>query len=256
MKKRNKNHKVAINIIIIAFALFFLVLCLAYKFCNVNVINVYGLKNQTEEGIISYLFTDNPERSVFKLYTRYKLMDKEDIPFVEDYEITFDSFTSISVQVYEKSIIGYVENEDGYWYFDREGYAVECFDYVIEDTIKIEGMYTSGISLNSKLSMVVSTSDGVGTGSIETLDEDMCEKIFNMCQLILDFEFDVSAVMVDENMEFSLEIGQVVVLLGDGDDINQKLSDLKNIIEVLKDDPGTLNMRELSADGSYVFTAS
>ena len=55
--------------------------------------------------------------------------------------------------------------------------------------------------------------------------------------------------LVSEEFESTLYIGNVKVLLGSSDDINQKLSDLSDMYEKIKDRSGTLDMKEVDRDG-------
>uniref|UniRef100_UPI000AF596BE hypothetical protein n=1 Tax=Clostridium sp. NkU-1 TaxID=1095009 RepID=UPI000AF596BE len=72
----------------------------------------------------------------------------EQIPFVEDYKIVFQSPVKVEVIVYEKSVVGYVSYMGSYMYFDKDGIIVESSSGKLDGVPWITGLRFGHIALH------------------------------------------------------------------------------------------------------------
>ncbi len=194
-------------------------------FANINTITVSGNQWYTSEQIIDFLFLENSKNNAVIAYIYNRFREKEEIPFVEDYEVIFHNLNEVEIIVYEKSIVGYVSYMSSYMYFDKDGVVVE--------------------SANEKL-LNVPWITGLNFGQIvlyQTLPIDnpkIFENILNLTQILSINEILVDEIFYNQGKDPILQIGEIKVVLGDDREINGKIIELKSILPELNGKKGTL----------------
>lgn len=178
--------------------------------------------DQIEEKVLSGPFDKN---SIYAFVKNNLLNKKEEIPFVEDYKISFTSPTSVEIIVYEKSITGYVKYMNSYMYFDKDGIIVESSFEPLDGVPEITGLEFGSIVLFRKLPVA---------------DSKVFDDILNLTQLL-----SINGIMA-EKIEFSgireatLYIGGIKVVLGADDYLSEKISELRDMMPSLSGLSGTL----------------
>ena len=85
---------------------------------RITEITVTGNKQYTADELRGLLFQDKWDRNTIYCFYKDHFKEHEQIPFVEDYKIVFQSPTRVEIIVYEKSVVGYVSYMGSYMYFD------------------------------------------------------------------------------------------------------------------------------------------
>lgn len=204
------------------------------KFCVIKEIEVEGNKRATADEIKDYIFDKSYDTNTLVFFIKSKFEKKKSIPFVATYDIDMLSSTKVKVTIYEKDIVGYMQYMGSYIYFDKDGIVVESSSELIEDVPLITGLNFDSFVLNEKLPVY---------------NEEVFNMILDLTQNIRKYKLLVDKIYISEEFESTLYIGNVKVLLGSSDDINQKLSDLSDMYEKIKDRSGTLDMKEVDKDG-------
>ena len=75
---------------------------------RITEITVTGNKQYTADELRGLLFQDKWDRNTIYCFYKDHFKEHEQIPFVEDYKIVFQSPTRVEIIVYEKSVVGYV----------------------------------------------------------------------------------------------------------------------------------------------------
>lgn len=211
---------------------------LSYKFITVSDVNVEGLNRQNKETVESFLFEDNEEKSLLHLVFEIVTGEKKHIPFVEDYDIEITSLHSIDVTVYEKSITGYVICMERNWYFDKDGIVVECTSDVLEGIPYISGLDFDYVVVDDRIPLE---------------NEKIFNKLLDLTQLISKYQMSVGQINI-KNDKICIHIGNVRVELGNGEDINDKMIDLNDMLPTMEDIPGVLDMTEYDESRKgYIF---
>ena len=188
-------------------------------------ITVTGNKKYTSEQIIDMIFKDGWDRNaVFCLY-RDRFKKHEQIPFVEDYKIVFQSPVNVEVIVYEKSVVGYVSYMGSYMYFDKDGIVVESSNGKLDGIPWVTGLQFGHIALHQPLP--------VEKGKI-------FHEILTLTQLLSTKEIPVDQIRYDSRGDATLFMGEIKVFLGSNDQMNGKISELKDQLPVLGGLSGTL----------------
>lgn len=198
---------------------------IAFLLLQIKDIQVTGNKKYTSEQIINLLFKDSWDRNaIFCLY-KDRFKEHEQIPFVEDYKIVFLSPVKVEVIVYEKSVVGYVSYMGSYMYFDKDGIIVESSSGKLTGIPWITGLKFGHIALHQPLP--------VENGRI-------FDEILTLTQLLSTHGIQVDQIQYDSHGYGTLVMGDVKVFLGSNDQMNGKISELKDQLPVLAGLSGTL----------------
>ncbi|MDR2022565.1 MAG: cell division protein FtsQ [Hungatella sp.] len=188
-------------------------------------ITVFGNKKYTSEQIVNILFKDGWDRNaVFCLY-KDRFKKHEQIPFVEDYKIVFQSPVKVEVIVYEKSVVGYVSYMGSYMYFDKDGIIVESSSGKLDGVPWITGLRFGHIALHQPLPVE---------------KEKIFSEILNLTDVLSTKEIIVDEIRYDSRGDATLVMGDIRVFLGSNNQMNEKISELKDQLPVLGGLSGTL----------------
>jgi len=204
------------------------ILFLVYTFSLKN-ITVIGLTHYTEDEIKKAIIQDTTDSNTILLYLKYKYFKDIKLPFVEKMEFELINRNTIKIQVYEKMVSGCVEFMGEYLYFDKDGIIVESASQPLEDIPLVLGLNFNKIILNEKL---------------EVQKEELFDVILNLTQLIKEYELDVTTIYFDNNLEVTIDCGDIKILLGKQVTYDEALSELKNILLKANGMKLTIDMRD------------
>ncbi len=219
LKKGRRGIKIGIAAIVI------FLLTVIFLSLQIRDITVTGNKKYTAEQIIDFIFKDGWDRNAVFCFYKDRFKDHEQIPFVEDYKIVFQSPVKAEVIVYEKSVVGYVSYMGSYMYFDKDGIVVESSSGKIDGVPWITGLQFGHIALHQ---------------SLPVEKEKIFSEILNLTQLLSTKDITVDQIRYDSRGDATLYMGDMKVFLGSNDQMNEKISELKDQLPVLKGLSGTL----------------
>ena len=208
---------------------------------QIRTITVTGNHQYTSEQMIEMLFGGRWDRNSLYCFFNDRFGEHKEIPFVEDYEIEFQSPVAVEVIVYEKSVVGYVSYMGSNMYFDKDGIIVESTTSQLEGVPRIEGLDFGHIVLHQPLPVV---------------DEGVFNDILNLTQLLTTYEIQVDEVRYDSSGKCTLILGDIRVYLGSGEQMNGKIAELRDQLPVLTGYSGTLYLDtydETNTSPSYRF---
>jgi len=231
-KAQRKSNNVLMRLCYRIFSLVLIlgipILFLVYTFSLKN-ITVIGLTHYTEDEIKKAIIQDTTDSNTILLYLKYKYFKDIKLPFVEKMEFELINRNTIKIQVYEKMVSGCVEFMGEYLYFDKDGIIVESASQPLEDIPLVLGLNFNKIILNEKL---------------EVQKEELFDVILNLTQLIKEYELDVTTIYFDNNLEVTIDCGDIKILLGKQVTYDEALSELKNILLKANGMKLTIDMRD------------
>ncbi|WP_077610480.1 cell division protein FtsQ/DivIB [Clostridium sp. Marseille-P2415] len=192
---------------------------------QIKEITVTGNKKYTSEQIVDLLFKGGWDRNAVFCLFKDRFREHEQIPFVEDYKIVFLSPVKVEVIVYEKSVVGYVSYMGSYLYFDKDGIIVESSSGKLSGIPWITGLKFGHIALHQPLPVENSR---------------IFDEILTLTQLLSTHEIPVDQIQYDSHGYATLFMGDIKVFLGSNDQMNGKISELKDQLPVLGGLSGTL----------------
>ncbi len=233
MRRENKKRLLVALIVFIVVGGLVAAFLLAEDYFRVENVEVIGAERYTEDEIKDMVMSGRLGDN--SLFLRLKYSDKEikDIPFVEKMDVKIDDPNSITINVYEKAIAGYVEYLGHYMYFDKDGIIVESA------TEKIEGIpFVTGLKFDHCIMYEPLPID----------NKDVFAEILSLTQLMEKYDIKTDRIYFDRNMDITLFFGDARVFIGNFDNIDDKMIRLQYIIPKLKGMKGVLHMENYSQD--------
>lgn len=206
---------------------------------NIETIQVTGNVHYTDDEIIQMVVGDEYGKNTLFLYLRYKLQPMEEIPFVEKVDVEYISNHVVTITVYEKALAGCVQFMNEYMYFDKDGIILESSSEKMSDIPCITGIRFDTMVMYEPL-------------PIE--DKDFFYTVLTLTQLLQKYDLQIDDIRFTAQNEIILYHGDVKVLLGDGSNIEEQISELGNILQSIEGKSGTLYMKDYTIEkGDVVF---
>ena len=145
MKKKRKKKREGVWSGFLALVLGLAILILAFLLLfHIQKIEVTGNSYTSETEIVNWLKKDKYTSNSAYVWWKYRHTQMKDLPLVEGADISLKNPWTIRIRVYETSIIGYLELNGKYIYFDKDGVVALIADLESVDGVpKICLLYTS-----------------------------------------------------------------------------------------------------------------
>lgn len=218
-------------------ALIAVLLLSAAALSKVREVTVIGNEYYTKEQIADLIIEDGYKRNTLYLYLRYRYGKHPEIPFIDTFEVKIDSFDSVTIRVYEKSIVGYVRYLGKNVYFDKDGIVVESSEELVEGVPMISGLSFKQLAMHKAL---------------DVEDERIFDNILSITQLLSKYELSPDEIRFGSTDDLYLQLGDVRVALGAGEHLDEKVARLKQLEEDLKDKSGTLHMENYTDESNHI----
>ena len=237
-KKETKTKTVKKLIVVLAVlaVLFILGLSFAGVF-RVRQVTVTGNAYYTKEDVVDLLLDEGSPQNTLLVYLRYKYQEHPEIPFIDDFEVTMDSWQSLKIRVYEKNMVGYVRYLGQDVYFDKDGIVVESSTQELEGIPQISGVTFDSLAIHQPLSVE---------------DPTIFDTILSITKLLTKYDLDPDEIRFGAGGELFLQLGDVKVALGTGENLDEKISRLKQLEGDLKDKSGTLHMENYTDETTHI----
>ena len=234
-KKETKTKTVKKLIVVLAAlaVLFILGLSFAGVF-RVRQVTVTGNAYYTKEEVVDLLLDEGSLQNTLLVYLRYKY---QELPFIDDFEVTMDSWQSLKIRVYEKNMVGYVRYLGQDVYFDKDGIVVESSTQELEGIPQISGVTFDSLAIHQPLSVE---------------DPTIFDTILSITKLLTKYDLDPDEIRFGAGGELFLQLGDVKVALGTGENLDEKISRLKQLEGDLKDKSGTLHMENYTDETTHI----
>lgn len=223
-KVQNKKRKIILVAAVSLAVMVFLALTV-----SVSEVVVTGNEKYTEEEIAKILFPDRMSKNSLLCFLKNRFQEHVQIPFVEDYEIIFHGPGQVEVIIYEKSVVGYVSYMNSYMYFDKDGIIVESANEALLGVPLVTGLKFGQIILYQKLPLE---------------KEEIFPEILALTQILTMNEMQVDRIEFGAYDEITLYLGDLEVLLGNGGNLNDKISELNSMLPQLEGHGGILHLED------------
>lgn len=234
---RRKEQKQLIHYGLI---LFFLLLLLLIVSLRISEVKILGNKQYSEKEIKAMLFQDEWDEKSAYAFFKEKFRPHKNLPFIERYEMRWKNPWSVEVIIYEKNMVGYVQYMSSNFYFDGDGVVVESTKKKAPGIPEVKGLKFSSVSLYKALPV---ENKGVFQDILNLSASLQQEKI--SCDYI---EYS--------GIQAIIHVGDIRVLLGGNEDMEQKVMSLKDILPALSGRKGTLDLSEFKGrkeKEAYIF---
>ena len=228
-RKRKKKRK----LFGLAFLTFLLLLAIAalviVKVFTVEKVVVTGNEHYEDAVISEWVLNDEYSWNTLYVYLKYRFSEPEEIPFVDTMEITMKIPHTIEIHVYEKGLLGYVQLSSlgQNAYIDKDGFVVETSSEIIEGVPRISGLSVDSVVLYEKLPVK---------------SKSVLKNLLTLTQTLKKYDLVPDHIVCGADKTYSLEYGNVRVLLGTAENFSEKILRLSYILPELDDLSGTLHL--------------
>lgn len=204
---------------------------------RVDTIYVEGSTHYTDQEITDMVLTGPLEHNSLYLSFRYKNAGVDGIPFVEKMDVSIIDAHTIRINVYEKALAGYISYLGNYMYFDRTGTVVEASKEKTEGIPEVTGLSFDHVVLYEKLPVE---------------NEEVFTRILNVTQLLKKYELSADRIYFDSSENMTLYFGNVRAALGNDDNTDEKISNIKQILPSLEGRNGILDLVNYTRDSNHI----
>lgn len=226
-RQRKKTHRVyAFFVLLLGAAI---IAGLTFVIFYVQKIEVRGNEYVTEQEIVKAVQSDRYSVNTLYILGKYAMGKGEIPPCLERMRVGMKAPWIVKVDVKEKPIVGYIQNDGKYAYFDKEGLVVLESPVLLEGLPYIEGIEVEKIKLYQPL-----TSD----------DTQIFEQLLETSKELKKYELTVDRIVCEQN-EICLYSGRVRICIGSTVS-SKKIAQIRPILEKLGDREGTLHLENYS----------
>ncbi len=203
--------------------------------------SVVGNTRYSSEEIVQMIFSDPWDTNPLYCLVKDRTQSHKELPFIQRYDISLESPFKVSITVYEKNVVGYVDYMSSHMYFDKDGIVVESTGELLEGIPRITGLSFGSIVLYKELPVE---------------NSNVFNNILNLTGALSSYGIQCDEIQYDTLLNATLKIGDIRVLLGGNKDMEMKISTLCDILPHLEGRKGELNLSDYSETSdheSYIF---
>lgn len=204
---------------------------------SIKKINISGNEHYTEEEIEKLIFSNKYCYNSLYLYWKYNYNKEYSFPFIDTIDVELISNNEVKINVYEKSMVGYIEYLGSYMYFDKDGIVVESSSELVEGVPLITGLKFDHIILHKELAVE---------------DKAVFNTIVSITQLLAKHEITPDRIYFNSSYDMTLYFGDARVNLGADNGTEEKIILLKNILQDLEGLSGVLHMENYTEGVSNI----
>lgn len=218
-KERPARSKAAIALIVIM-AMAVLVL-LVFLLFHVRKIEVTGNQYVSEDEVVQWVQQDTMATNSLYILFQQKFNRQQALPLVEETVVSLKNPWTVQVKVYEKSIIGYLENNGQRIYFDEDGGVILISEEEsMEGVTRVDGLNVDLTNIKEHATMSISNPEALVlvTEAISSLKRS---------------ELSPDSINISGS-DVSMVFGVVTVYLGD-EDLGTRIAQLPPVLSALNE---------------------
>lgn len=221
----------------------FLIIFLVVLVFNVKVsnIDIVGNEKISDIEVAKKIFEKPYDNISIVLYFKDKFMKKKQIPIVSNYEIEWQTPFSITINILENPVIGFVRKDLKNIYFDKNGNICEVSNYRRDGIIEVIGLSFKENDVLEK---------------IQLNDEKLLNAILNISSYLKENNIKAELLEINNKNEIHVYIGNIEVNLGNVQNMEIKLQRLVDIYPKIADYSGVLDLKDAKdnmIDEQYIF---
>ncbi|NBH27180.1 cell division protein FtsQ [Lachnospiraceae bacterium] len=230
------NHKSLLIIGSMAFMLAAaLISAYVYIITNYTVTTVYveGNVHYTNEEIMDMVMEGRYGNNSLLLSLKYKDKSIVGVPFIEKMDVSVVDPHAVKIEVYEKTLAGYVEHLERYMYFDKDGIVVESSKEKTPGIPMVTGLAFDHVILYEPLPVE---------------DEGIFKDILSITQLVNKYNLSVDRIYFGSDDSLTLYFEGIKASLGTGENLDEKVMRLQDVLPSLEGKTGTLKMENYTEE--------
>lgn len=193
------------------------------------------LNQYSEEEVYQYINHKKIE-STLVFWVRDKIGLRPELEMFDDYSVKMQSPFEVKIIASEKKLKGGIKADNLYYYFDEDAMVLKESLKPMKNVPQVEGLAYKKLELYQ---------------IIIPKKEKALESILTVSKSIEEYKYDVSKIVINEQLELTLHIKKIQLQLGKIAGLDKKLRDFNDLYDNVIKREGVLNMKHISADGKY-----
>jgi len=225
------------KVLMVAFALFLIALLAitVLLFCRIQRIEIHGNQYLTNEEIIDWLNEDKYASNSLYVWNKYRTGNAPLHSGMEAMEVKIKNPWTIELTVYEKKIVGFLQKDDQYAFFGRDGVVLRLDHEFREEIPLIEGLIVEEAKLYERL-------------KVER--EGIFKVILEISQMTEKNELKPSRMMIEDENVY-LYIGMLCINVGT-ENLELRIMQIPPIMEKIGEQKGLLHLENYKNSGDNV----
>jgi len=238
-RRKRKRRKIQLYIFLTVALILAIAAFVVVKVFTVEKVEVEGNEWYSAAQIEDMVLNDEYSWNSLYVTLKYRLVDIGEVPFIDTMEVSLDNPHTVRIRVYEKGILGYLyipilgQNA----YFDKDGFVVETSTNVIPGVPKVTGVSCSEVVLYEKLPFE---------------DGGILRLLLNLTQTLKKYELEPDEISFDEKERAVIYYGNIRVIIGDEENLSQKIIRLSHILPQLEGLTGTLHLEKWTEESTDI----
>ena len=233
MARRRRKRRVAqIRFIIATLFAVGLAACVLLGLFRIHAVEVFGSERYTPDQIREDLIYDFWTRNTLYFAWKYRAATTDPrAPYLDSIQAKVVSPGKVRLTVQEKKLAGYVQYAGQNVCFDSQGIVLDISEEADSGIPLVTGVMMGEPTLYQKL-------------PVESAAQ--MSAMLRITELLAQADFLPDSISFDENLNMTLDIGQITVRLGQNDYLDEKVASLASIYPEVEGQSGTLNLESLT----------
>lgn len=233
--RRHRRRKRMLYGTLVAVVLMAAIATILFFNTYLTTVSVTGNTYLSRDAVVEMLFSTKMEQRTFFARWRDMTGRQKKIPMVQSYRLEFNGLHEVTVNITENEIIGGIPYVDTYLYFDSQGYILCSRTEPVEGIPVINGLVFEQPMLYRQA---------------VTEQQELFDAVVRTAQLLSVYGISADTLTCGEDASLTLVMGKIRVELGNTENIEGKLNELKSMESGLSGLAGTLHLEDYSESGS------
>lgn len=230
--KKRTIYAIILSVMLFCFAM--IVFLLLFQ---IRTIEVKGNEYLTEQEVVQWLQEDELSTNSVYLLCKNYFAQQELLPAMADVKVSLNAPWSVTVDVEEKVIVGYIIVDDDFVYFDEDGIVLEKSREWREDVACIEGLGVTSVEVYKEL-------------PVSKENKKIFKQLLDMSASLEKYELTPDTVICSDS-ELFLKFGTVYANIGN-EKVSERISQIPPILEKLDGQTGTLHLENYDESNTTI----
>lgn len=236
-KRRNRRMRRA-GLGLLGILVLLIALCLI--FCRVQKLDIRGNHRVSDEEIRTLINWDSYNGNTLLLWLMNRRVDVSGTELLAGIKVSIAGPQTVRVEVNEQTLVGCIEIGGQYFYVNENGMVVLTGTDKLDQVPVLVGLEVEKAEQG----------DYLKTASQETLDD-----MLHIADSLEDYEVYVESVEQMDGSQYFAQMGKIKILLGRDIYMDEKISELRDLLPELETLSGTLHLEDYdSTKDSIIFT--
>ena len=236
-KKRNRRRRrvlMALPIILVIL----IVGCLV--FCRVQKLEIEGNRRVSDEEIKTLINWEAYHGNTLLLWFMNRKVDVSEVELLAGVNVSIAGPQTVRVEVNEQTLVGCIEIGSQYFYVNENGMVVLVQPDKLQEVPVLSGLEVEKAEAGEYL---------------KAADQEGLDDMLHIADSMESYEVSVESIEQMEDNKYFAQMGSIKVLLGRDIYMDEKISELRDLLPELENLSGTLHLEDYdSTKDSIIFT--